>query len=186
MQGRDIPAVTTGLERIAAKARCEGKLAFTSLAHHISKDLLWRNLCQIRGTSAVGVDGQSVEVAKESFGNWVEDMLASVHRKAYKAPPVRRVFIPKPGRTEKRPSAFRASRIGRYSAARLKFCRVSTNRTSCRARLAAGRGLGRITPCRRSTRSSPGEKSVGCWSAISRTSLAVWIIIGSYVSLNTA
>ena len=103
MQGRDIPAVTTGLERIAAKARCEEKLVFTSLAHHISKDLLWKNLGQIRGTSAVGVDGQSVEDAKESFENWAEDMLASVHRKAYKAPPVRRVFIPKPGRTEKRP-----------------------------------------------------------------------------------
>ena len=91
MQGREIPAVTTGLERIAAKARSERKLTFTSLAHHISKDLLWKNLGQIRESSAVGVDGQSVEAAKESYESWVEGVLASVHRKAYKAPPVRRV-----------------------------------------------------------------------------------------------
>jgi len=30
-------------------------------------------------------------------------MLKSVHRKSYKAPAVRRVWIPKPGKTEKRP-----------------------------------------------------------------------------------
>jgi RNA-directed DNA polymerase len=30
-------------------------------------------------------------------------MLASIHRKAYKAPPVRRVWIPKPGKAAKRP-----------------------------------------------------------------------------------
>jgi RNA-directed DNA polymerase len=95
--------VTTGLVRIAEKARSEAKLVFTSLAHHISKELLWKNLCQIREDSAAGVDGQSVEATKESFDGWVEEMLASVHRQAYAAPPVRRVYIPKPGRTEKRP-----------------------------------------------------------------------------------
>ena len=95
--------MATGLERIAEKARSEEKLVFTSLTHHISKELLWENLCRIRASSAVGVDGQSVEAAKESFENWVGEMLTSVHRKGYKAPPVRRVFIPKPGRAEKRP-----------------------------------------------------------------------------------
>ena len=95
--------MATGLERIAEKARSEEKLVFTSLTHHISKELLWENLCRIRASSAVGVDGQSVEAAKESFENWVGEMLTSVHRKAYKAPPVRRVFIPKPGRAERRP-----------------------------------------------------------------------------------
>jgi RNA-directed DNA polymerase len=103
MQRRDQPAVTTGLARIAAKARSEAKAVFTSLAHHISQELLWKNLCQIREDSAVGVDGQSVEATKESFDGWVEDMLASMHRQGYAAPPVRRVYIPKPGRTEERP-----------------------------------------------------------------------------------
>ncbi|WP_392714267.1 reverse transcriptase domain-containing protein [Rhizobium ruizarguesonis] len=53
--------------------------------------------------SAVGVDGQTAAAAKESFGEWIEPMLQSIHRQGYRAPAVRRVYIPKPGKTEKRP-----------------------------------------------------------------------------------
>jgi len=95
--------MTTGLERIAAKARCEPKLRFTSLAHHLTRERVWRNLCQIPLRSAPGVDGQTVEAAKKDFDEWLEPMLQSVHRQGYRAPPVRRVYIPKPGRAEKRP-----------------------------------------------------------------------------------
>jgi retron-type reverse transcriptase len=49
------------------------------------------------------VDGISVDEAKKTFEGWIEEMLSSIHRKAYKAPPVRRVWIPKPGKTSKRP-----------------------------------------------------------------------------------
>lgn len=93
----------TELERIAAKARCEPKLRFTSLAHHITRDRVQRNLSKIPKRSAAGVDGQTVEAAKESFGEWIEPMLQSIHRQGYRAPAVRRVYIPKPGKTEKRP-----------------------------------------------------------------------------------
>ena len=93
----------TGLERIAVKARCEPKLRFTSLAHHISKPRVWENLCQIPTKSAAGVDGQTVAEAKESFEEWVAAMLQSIHRKGYRAPNIRRVYIPKPGKQEKRP-----------------------------------------------------------------------------------
>jgi hypothetical protein len=47
MQREETPAMATGLERIAAKARCEPKLRFTSLTHHITKERVWENLCQI-------------------------------------------------------------------------------------------------------------------------------------------
>jgi RNA-directed DNA polymerase len=93
----------TKLEQIAAKARCEPKLRFTSLAHHITRDRVLKNLSQIPKRSAPGVDGQTVEAAKENFGQWVEPMLQSVHRQGYKAPAIRRVYIPKPGKQEKRP-----------------------------------------------------------------------------------
>jgi RNA-directed DNA polymerase len=53
--------------------------------------------------SAAGVDGQTVEAAKESFEEWIEPMLQSIHRQGYRAPDIRRVYIPKPGKTEKRP-----------------------------------------------------------------------------------
>jgi group II intron reverse transcriptase/maturase len=93
----------TKLEQIAAKARCEPKLRFTSLAHHITRDRVRKSLSQIPKRSAAGVDGQTVEEAKKSFGEWVEPMLQSIHRQGYRAPDIRRVYIPKPGKQEKRP-----------------------------------------------------------------------------------
>ena len=103
MQREESPTMATGLERIAAKARREPKLRFTSLAHHVTKERVWENLCQIPTNSAPGVDGQTVPEAKESFGEWIEAMLQSIHRKGYQAPNIRRVYIPKPGKQEKRP-----------------------------------------------------------------------------------
>ena len=93
----------TGLEGIAAKARRETKLKFTSLCHHVTRELIWESLSNIPKQSALGVDGISVDEAKKTFEVWIEEMLSSIHRKAYKAPPVRRVWIPKPGKTAKRP-----------------------------------------------------------------------------------
>ena len=103
MQREDKPTMETGLERIAAKARSEPKLRFTSLAHHITRERVWTNLCQIPKRSAPGVDGQTVTDAKETFGEWVEPVLRSVHHQGYRAPDIRRVYIPKPGKREKRP-----------------------------------------------------------------------------------
>ena len=91
------------LEQIAVKARREPNLRFTSLAHHITSERVLKNLQQVPKHSAAGVDGQTVEGAKESFGEWIGPMLESVHRQGYKAPNIRRVYIPKPGKTEKRP-----------------------------------------------------------------------------------
>lgn len=95
--------MTTELERIAAKARCEPKLRFTSLAHHVTRDRVERNLEKIPNRSAPGCDGVTVAEAKEDFDQWIEPMLCSVHRQGYKAPPIRRVYIPKPGKLEMRP-----------------------------------------------------------------------------------
>lgn len=103
MQREDQPVMTTGLERIAAKARCEPKLRFTSLAHHLTRERLWENLDRMKRSSAPGVDGQSVDEAKASFESWVEQMLRSVHHQGYRAPAIRRVYIPKPGKHEQRP-----------------------------------------------------------------------------------
>src|SRR5271157_1382003 len=103
MQREESPVMTTGLERIAAKARCEPKLRFTSLAHHLTKERVWENLCQIPAKSAAGVDGETVAQTKESFEEWIAGMLQSVHREGYRAPEIRRVYIPKPGKQEMRP-----------------------------------------------------------------------------------
>jgi group II intron reverse transcriptase/maturase len=78
-------------------------LRFTALAHHITGERVWENLCKIPKHSAPGVDGQTVAQAKESFEAWIEPMLASMHRGGYPAPVIRRVYIPKPGKQERRP-----------------------------------------------------------------------------------
>lgn len=57
-----------------------------------------------RPQSAPGVDEQTVPQAKENFEAWIEPMLDSLYRQGYKAPAIRRVYIPKPGKQEKRPS----------------------------------------------------------------------------------
>ena len=64
---------------------------------------MWRNLSEIPKWSAVGVDGQTVEVAKKSFDGWIEPMLQSIHRQGYIVSDNGEVYIPKPGKTEKRP-----------------------------------------------------------------------------------
>ena len=91
------------LERIAAKARCEPKLRFTSLAHHVTRERVEGNLKKIPNRSAPGCDGVTVSEAKKNFAQWIEPMLQSVHQQGYRAPPIRRVYIPKPGKQEKRP-----------------------------------------------------------------------------------
>src|SRR5207237_7517730 len=52
---------------------------------------------------AAGIDGQTVPEAKESFREWIGPTVQSVHRQGYQAPNIRRVYIPKPGKQEKRP-----------------------------------------------------------------------------------
>jgi RNA-directed DNA polymerase len=103
MQREDQPTMATKLEQIAVKARREPNLCFTSLAHHITSERVLKNLQQIPKRSAAGVDGQTVGEAKESFAEWIGPMLESVHRQGYHAPNIRRVYIPKPGKAEKRP-----------------------------------------------------------------------------------
>src|ERR1700684_4484046 len=103
MQREEPPVMTTGLERIAVKSRCEPKLRFTSLAHHITTERGWENLSQIPAKSAAGVDGQTAAEARERFEGGIAGMWQAVHREGYRAPEIRRVYIPKPGKQEMRP-----------------------------------------------------------------------------------
>src|SRR5579864_7430124 len=84
IQREDQLTMETKLEQIAVKARSEPNLRFTSLAHHITRERVQKNLLQIPKRSAAGVDGQTVEAARESFDGWIAPMLQSVHRKGYR------------------------------------------------------------------------------------------------------
>jgi len=134
MQREDQPTMATQLEQIAVKARRESNLRFTSLAHHITRERVLKNLQQIPKHSAAGVDGQTVEGAKESFEEWIGTGKDIRHQTsaAYISPNLER--------RRSAPSGCRPSPTGPSSAARLKCCQPFMSKTSCRAHLAAGRG----------------------------------------------
>ena len=100
---RNYPVMITGLEKIAAKARQEPKCQFTSLAHHIDAERLWQNLCHMPRHTAPGCDGQTVDELKQDFARWSAATLGALHNQGYQSPPVTRIYIPKPGKREKRP-----------------------------------------------------------------------------------
>ena len=95
--------MSPGLERIAAKARHEPKLCFTTLAPHIDAERLWRNLCHVPRHTAPGSDGQTGDELKQDFVAWSAATLRALHTQGYRPPPVRQTYIPKPGKHELRP-----------------------------------------------------------------------------------
>jgi RNA-directed DNA polymerase len=87
--------ISTGFQRIAELARQAPELAFTTLAHHINIELLTRAFERTRKDAAVGVDGQTAaEYAREREVN-LRALEGRFKTGEYKAPPVRRVHIPK-------------------------------------------------------------------------------------------
>jgi group II intron reverse transcriptase/maturase len=95
--------VSTRRQRIAALAQQSPPMGFTSLAYFIDLDWLHEAYQRTRKDGATGVDGQT---AAEYAANLKENLQALLDRAksgTYRAPPVRRVHIPKGTGTETRP-----------------------------------------------------------------------------------
>ncbi len=92
----------TKLERIAVKAKKETKLRFTSLTHHITKEMIWKNLVHMQKGTATGIDSITVGKAIKEFDIWAEKMINSIHLKNYNPPAIGGVWILKPGKDGKR------------------------------------------------------------------------------------
>jgi retron-type reverse transcriptase len=74
------------------------------LAHHIALDLLREAYRRTRKDGAPGVDGQTAAAYEENLEENLQSLLDRFKSGSYKAPPVRRVYIPKGGDpTKKRP-----------------------------------------------------------------------------------
>jgi len=98
MPGTSRPdSVSTKQRRIAELARKGPDMAFTTLAHHI--DIVWLRKAYdlTRKDGAVGVDGQTAADYEAHLMDNLQDLLNRAKSGTYKAPPVRRVRIPKPG-----------------------------------------------------------------------------------------
>jgi len=95
--------ISTKLRRIAKLAHDAPELAFTTLAHHL--DLAWMREAhrRTRKDGATGVDGQTAEQYGEQLEDNLRSLLDRAKSGAYRAPPVRRVHIPKGDGSQTRP-----------------------------------------------------------------------------------
>lgn len=95
--------MSTGLRKVAERAKREPAARFNSLAHLIDEELLAKVFHQLRRNAAVGVDG----ISKEQYGQDLERNLKSLHErlrtKRYRHQPIRRVHIPKESGQKTRP-----------------------------------------------------------------------------------
>jgi len=95
--------ISTRLQRIAQLAKEDPQRAFLSLAHYIDIDFLREAYRRTRKDGAVGVDGQTAADYEEKLQDNLQDLLARFKSGRYKAPPVRRTYIPKGDGTATRP-----------------------------------------------------------------------------------
>jgi RNA-directed DNA polymerase len=96
--------VLTKQQRIAEMARRSPQMGFTSLAYLMDIDWLIAAFHRTRKDGAPGVDGQTWFDYERNLEENLQSLLDRAKSGTYRAPPVRRVYIPKAGSaTETRP-----------------------------------------------------------------------------------
>ena len=95
--------VSTKLERIAKLAREMPEAPLKTLAHHIDVDWLREAYRRTRKDGATGVDGQTAEQYAQGLEENLRSLLDRAKSGTYRAPPVRRVHIPKGDGAQTRP-----------------------------------------------------------------------------------
>ncbi len=100
----NLDSVSTRQQRIAELAKQAPQMAFTSLNHYLDLDWLREAFHRTRKDGAPGVDGQTWAGYAENLEENLLSLLDRAKSGTYRAPPVRRVHIPKGGSiTETRP-----------------------------------------------------------------------------------
>jgi len=93
----------TKLARIAEVARTNPKERFTSLVHLINEEMLLYCHQSMQKKKAPGIDKTTKMKYEENLEANIKDLLGRMKRQAYKPQSVKRVYIPKPGTSKKRP-----------------------------------------------------------------------------------
>ncbi len=87
--------VSTKQQRIATLAKQSPDMAFTSLAYLVDLDWLFEAYHQTRKTGAAGVDNVTAAEYEQDLEGNLQRLLERAKSGSYRAPPVRRVYIPK-------------------------------------------------------------------------------------------
>lgn len=96
------PMSTEG-SRIAELAKQAPSMSFTNLSQYLTYWALWLAFVRTKPDRAPGVDGQTVEAYRENLKSNLEDLLSRAKSGTYRAPPVKRAYIPKGTGKETRP-----------------------------------------------------------------------------------
>jgi RNA-directed DNA polymerase len=91
------------LVRIAELARQSPGMVFTTLFHHVDMDWMREAYRRTRKNGAVGVDGQDSQAFAADLEGNLQHLLDAAKSVTYRAPPVRRVHIPKGDGSQTRP-----------------------------------------------------------------------------------
>jgi len=86
--------LSTVLQWIAKRAK-DKTFEFWTLAHHITKEMLWDSFRRLRKDAAAGVDGQTATEYARNLAVNLEGLHRRLKEQQYRAPAVRRVWIPK-------------------------------------------------------------------------------------------
>ena len=98
MDGTQSPKdISTRLQKIATTASWRPKLALTTLAHHMDEAWMLEAYRRTRKDGAVGVDRETAEEFAANLEGNLRALLDEAKAGTYRAPPVRRVYIPKDG-----------------------------------------------------------------------------------------
>ena len=103
LETQDSKSISTKLARIAEIAGQMPGVGLKTLAHHIDIDWLREAYRRTRKDGAVGVDGQTAAEYAEDLEANLESLLERAKSGTYRAPPVRRVWIPKADGRKLRP-----------------------------------------------------------------------------------
>ena len=104
MAGPQTPStISTKQARIATLARQMPGTAFRSLAHYMDIEWLREAFRRTRKDGAVGTDGQTAKEYADNLENNLQSLLDRAKSGLYRAPPVRRVHIPKGDGSQTRP-----------------------------------------------------------------------------------
>ena len=88
--------VSQGADRIRQFVKRNPEERLTALLHHITPEVLAESFHSLSSEAAAGVDGVTWAMYAEGLRDRLADLHSRLHRGAYRAPPVRRVEIPKP------------------------------------------------------------------------------------------
>jgi group II intron reverse transcriptase/maturase len=96
-RAQDRAGVLSAWDRIGRAAKTDKGRRFTTLLHHVYRTTTLREAYfSLKREAAPGVDGETWQSYGEQLESRLADLSERLRRGAYRAKPVRRVFIPKP------------------------------------------------------------------------------------------